>query len=711
MNTIRRREISGYFHTAAGYVFIGVFLAVSSVLFYMQILRQRSGDLPRFIAEMSYLWMLLSPVLTMRLLAEEKQKKTDQLLLTSPVSLPGIVIGKYLAAVTVLLATAGMTLMYVLVVAIYGTVYPAELAVNYTGFILQGCAFAALDLYISGCASTPVTAAAAAFGANFLLWILDLLENAVQVSWLSDALRFLSLYRRNEPFMMGQFTFAGLLYDLSFIAVFLALTVYHMDRKRAGARSIRYGSVSALMTALILAGMTVLNVGAQALERRKGWKIDLSFNSITSQSPETEKVLAQADSPVHIWALYRKGSEDAPLMELLDRYAAASPLVTWEQADPALNPALVSRFTTAAGTPGTDSLIVYCEKTGRFRILGPEDFVAVGMDETTGEYTYTGWTYERSITGAISYVTRERIPQAVVLQGHGEMDRETLKEFETLLTDNQYEVRWAELDELGGEISPEDLLIFFSPLRDLTETELERLTAYAGKGGSFLFTCDYTDPASEMPRYAALLRSYGFAPREGIVIADAADEDSYYNGNPVWLLPEMCSTDLTIDLIASGYNHLLLPGSRAFEEPEEGDRNLTAAAVLRSGETAYLKALDSGTVSMEQEAKDPAGAFPLALEARRVTTEGYVSRAFIMGCAAAMADGQLYAMTDSRQLVIRVMEFLLKLDASDLSIMPRQAVRPGLSTAGTGLGSLIVVALPLVVLAAAILVLGPRRNR
>ena len=711
MNTIRRREISGYFHTAAGYVFIGVFLAVSSVLFYMQILRQRSGDLPRFIAEMSYLWMLLSPVLTMRLLAEEKQKKTDQLLLTSPVSLPGIVIGKYLAAVTVLLATAGMTLMYVLVVALYGTVYPAELAVNYTGFILQGCAFAALDLYISGCASTPVTAAAAAFGANFLLWILDLLENAVQVSWLSDALRFLSLYRRNEPFMMGQFTFAGLLFDLSFIAVFLALTVYHLDRKRAGAGSIRYGSVSALMMALILAGLTVLNVGAQALERRKGWKIDLSFNSITSQSPETEKVLAQADSPVHIWALYRKGSEDAPLMELLDRYAAASPLVTWEQADPALNPALVSRFTTAAGTPGTDSLIVYCEKTGRFRILGPEDFVAVGMDETTGEYTYTGWTYERSITGAISYVTRERIPQAVVLQGHGEMDRETLKEFETLLTDNQYEVRWAELAELGEEISPEDLLIFFSPLRDLTETELERLTAYAGKGGSFLFTCDYTDPAGEMPRYAALLRSYGFAPREGIVIADAADGDSYYNGNPVWLLPEMCSTDLTIDLIASGYNHLLLPGSRAFEEPEEGDRNLTAAAVLRSGETAYLKALDSGTVSMEREAKDPAGAFPLALEARRVTTEGYVSRAFIIGCAAAMADGQLYAMTDSRQLVIRVMEFLLKLDASDLSIMPRQAVRPGLSTAGTGLGSMIVVALPLIVLAAAILVLGPRRNR
>ncbi len=232
MNTIRKREIRGYFHTPVGYVFIGVFLAVSSVLFYMQILRQRSGDLPNFIAEMSYLWMLLSPVLTMRLLAEEKQKKTDQLLLTSPVSLPGIVVGKYLAAVTVLLITAGLTLFFVLIVALYGTIYPAELAVNYLGFILQGCAFAALDLFISGCAGTPVTAAVMAFGANFLLWILDLLENAVQVGWVSDVVRFLSLYRRNEPFVMGQLSFAGLLFDLSFVVAFLALTVFKLERRR-----------------------------------------------------------------------------------------------------------------------------------------------------------------------------------------------------------------------------------------------------------------------------------------------------------------------------------------------------------------------------------------------------------------------------------------------------------------------------------------------
>ena len=103
MISVWKRELQSYFFTPVGYLFMGVFLALSSVMFYLQILSQRSSDLLTFIGQISYLWMLLTPVLTMRLMAEERQKRTDQLLLTSPVSLTGIVLGKYLAAVTVML--------------------------------------------------------------------------------------------------------------------------------------------------------------------------------------------------------------------------------------------------------------------------------------------------------------------------------------------------------------------------------------------------------------------------------------------------------------------------------------------------------------------------------------------------------------------------------------------------------------------------------
>lgn len=232
MISVWKRELQSYFYTPVGYLFMGVFLALSSVMFYLQILSQRSSDLLTFIGQISYLWMLLTPVLTMRLLAEEKQKRTDQLLLTSPVSLPGIVLGKYLAAVTVMVLTVLLTMVYALIVAIYGQVYPGELTVGLLGFLLQGCAFIALDLFISGCASTPVSAAVMAFGVNFALWILDMVESSVSAAWLSNLLSFFSLYARNEPFLMGQLSFASIGYDLSFAAACLVLTIHLLDSRR-----------------------------------------------------------------------------------------------------------------------------------------------------------------------------------------------------------------------------------------------------------------------------------------------------------------------------------------------------------------------------------------------------------------------------------------------------------------------------------------------
>lgn len=211
---------------------MGVFLALSGTFFYMLMLGSRSSDVLTFLGQLSYLWMLLSPVLTMRLLAEEKQKRTDQLLLTSPVSLPGIVLGKYLAAFTVMIFTVLLTLIYVLIIAMYGAVYSSELLVGYLGFILQGGAFLALDLFISGCASSQVTAAVTAFGVNLALWLLDLLAGSMTQSWVRDVLYFFSLYDRYNPFLMGQLSFASIGYDLSFIAAFLALTIHRLDSRR-----------------------------------------------------------------------------------------------------------------------------------------------------------------------------------------------------------------------------------------------------------------------------------------------------------------------------------------------------------------------------------------------------------------------------------------------------------------------------------------------
>ena len=231
MTAIWRREVQSYFTTATGYVYIGIFLLISSILFQLQILQTRSSDLLTFLGQMSYLCMLLSPVLTMRLMAEEKQKQTDRLLLSSPVSLTGIVVGKYLAALTVMLLTVILTFVYVGIVGAYGAVYPGEILTGYLGFILQGMAFAAIDLLMSSLASGQVTAVLYAFGANFILWMLDMLSLSVPAA-VGRVLDFISLYSRNEPFLMGQLSFASIIFDLAVTVLALALTVYGLDRAR-----------------------------------------------------------------------------------------------------------------------------------------------------------------------------------------------------------------------------------------------------------------------------------------------------------------------------------------------------------------------------------------------------------------------------------------------------------------------------------------------
>lgn len=486
------------------------------------------------------------------------------------------------------------------------------------------------------------------------------------------------------------------------------------DRKRtadafsAGRR--RYKGQSLLIVTLLLAALIAVNAAFSALETRNGWRLDWSFNSLTTHSGQTREILKQLDRPVHIYALYRRGEEDAPLLELLNRYAAASSLVTWEQTDPRLNPALLTRYATDAQPVTEDSLIVTCEETGRWRVLTAESFVSLGLDTETGSYVSAGWTYERSITEAIQYVTRDRIPKVVIARGHGELGEDALQSFTELLRANQYEVAYsdltaADLPEAG------DLLVFFSPLRDLTETELDALKAFAGQGGSFLFTCDYTDPVSRMERYSSLLRSYGILPREGIVCADPGDKQTYYQNARIQLIPEMCSTDITLDLLSAGMSTVLLPGCRAFETPEEGDRNLLTAEVLRSADSAYLKRIDTATTSMERAEDDPSGPFTLALEARRITEAGNVSRAFAVGCSSLLTAEQLWAMTDSQQLIIRIMGFLVDLNGSGTQIAEKDALRPALGVGSTGAGSVVLVALPTLALCAALAVLLPRRKR
>ncbi len=484
------------------------------------------------------------------------------------------------------------------------------------------------------------------------------------------------------------------------------------NRKRSArwaeiAPRLRYGGMSTLLVALVIAALLLVNLAMTRLEKKNGWRGDFSFNTVTTQSETTKQILADLTRPVKIYALFERGQEDAPLLELLDRYAAESDLVTWEQTPPSLNPTLLTRFSTSTDNVSVQDLIVYCEETDRYRVLSMQDFITLSVDTDSGSYSVSGLAYEQKITSAIAYVTRDRVPTMHVSTGHGELEEDTLSAFVTLLTENHYDVAFETLSQM--DLQQGDTLCILSPILDFTEEDMTIIKAFIQSGGSVLFTCDFSDPVDDMPNYQALLRSYGFLPKEGVIAAAEEESDTYYN-NRLFLRPEIQATDVTLDMMLDGRTSLLMIYSRGFEANPEADNSLLVDAVLTTSENSYLISTSSTLSSLEKQPGAETGPFALALEARRFSDTGDVSRAFVLGSSALLTEEQLYTMTDSEEFLMRMVEFLADVEAVDSSIMVKTALRPSLSMDAGAVGSLVLVLLPMLVLLAAVLILLPRRH-
>ncbi|MDP4152675.1 MAG: ABC transporter permease, partial [Bacillota bacterium] len=150
MRAIFKRELKSYFTSPIGYILLSIFCILTALTFCTSNLKYSytsMTDLFQFI--MAWVLMIMAPILTMKLMSEEKKLKTDQLLLTSPVSIPGIVIGKFLSALVFFLIALSSTLLYVLVTFIYGKPDVGLLIGNYLAIIFLASSFLAIGIFIS----------------------------------------------------------------------------------------------------------------------------------------------------------------------------------------------------------------------------------------------------------------------------------------------------------------------------------------------------------------------------------------------------------------------------------------------------------------------------------------------------------------------------------------------------------------------------------
>lgn len=173
MKAIYKRELKAYFSSMVGYAIIGFFLLIVGFYFWGNNLSGANSSVGTTLSNIMLVYTVILPILTMRLLAEEQKQKTDQLLFSSPVSIWGIVIGKYLAAVTIFTAPFIVICTMPIVLNLYGNV---DFVGNYAtifAFWLLGDVFLAIGLMVSSFTENQIVAAIISFAINITLFLIS----------------------------------------------------------------------------------------------------------------------------------------------------------------------------------------------------------------------------------------------------------------------------------------------------------------------------------------------------------------------------------------------------------------------------------------------------------------------------------------------------------------------------------------------------------
>lgn len=237
MLAIYRREIGAFFTSGIAYVFLAVFWLVSGIFFYNGVIASGTTDTSSMFSSMFYIVMFLIPVLTMKLLSEEKKNKTDQGLLTAPISLWDIVLGKYFAALTLFIVAESIVFIYAFILNYLGTVAWTPLLGNYFAMLALGAAFIAVGLFVSSLTENQMASAVVSLVVLFVIYLSEMLvssfENGNKLKKvIFKCVNAMAFYSRYVEFTRGIFSLPSVLFFMSTAFLFNFFTVKVLEKRR-----------------------------------------------------------------------------------------------------------------------------------------------------------------------------------------------------------------------------------------------------------------------------------------------------------------------------------------------------------------------------------------------------------------------------------------------------------------------------------------------
>lgn len=370
-------------------------------------------------------------------------------------------------------------------------------------------------------------------------------------------------------------------------------------------KKVRYGGFAAVIIIVVLAALVILNI----LVGEIPGSIDMTQNRLYSLSSQTKKIVDNLKEPVTIYAIYRPGQRNPQVAAVLTKYNDLSKMLKVEYIDPDTHPALLSKYEKNNQSISEGSLIVASKNYSK--VLTPYDLYDVSYTRR-GQPQVLGFTMEKNVTSAISYVSSGYVPKIYEITDHGETTLSKLGLSSTLSKSN-YQIEKLNLLQASSVPKNAAVVIDVGPKYDLNKSEETKLLKYINGGGRAMFFFNFTN--KKLPVYQNLLSSFGVGLQNGIVMEG---NPNHYANSPLIILPVYGSSPILKPLNQNNLS-MFIQNSFAIKELTVKQRNIKITPLLTTSKDSWIRT-DLSNGSRHEIASDIPGPADLAVSIEQQTS-------------------------------------------------------------------------------------------
>lgn len=613
MIAIFKKEMMSYMHSMIGFLFMAVTIFFFSL--YATVYQFMAGTpyIAYTLSAIIFLFLLTIPVLSMRIFAEERRQRTDQMILTAPVSVGKIVMGKFLAMAAIFMIPVILMCILPVYLCRFGEIPFAESYVAILAFALYGLTSIAVGLLVSSITESQVIAAVLSFVILFVTYMMAGIKNLISSTGnlLTHVLSIFDFQTRFAAMTSGVLDLTVVVYFVSVTALLLFLTAQSVQKRRYSVtvHNFATGAYSSIAICVVTALVAALNIITVKLPV-KYTNIDVTQNKLYTITEQTKDLLRELDEEINIYVMEAEDSADTTVAQTLKGYEDASPNIHVSYIDSTVNPQFANKYTT--GEIADNSLIV--ESGKRFKVISYQDLYETEIDYSSYQQIVTGYDAEGQITSAIDYCVSEDMPKIYMIAGHNEY---TLDAGFQAAVDRE-NVECETINLMNYDAVPEDAkcVLIHAPESDFSKEDADKVIDYLKNGGKVIITSDYT--GEKLPNFERILQEFGMEFQEGYAVEN--DSENYYKSQ-TYLLPEVAYAQETQGL-TDEYTYLLVPFAQGIGISDEESEDVIYTKLLTGSDSSLIKTNVQNATKYTYEEGDIKGPVCLGVKAEKTTDGG-----------------------------------------------------------------------------------------